>query len=55
MAWETVLLTLLRNSPERLEQLQRITKRGHTTEDYRTLRNHLEQLVREGRLKQFLH
>ena len=30
-------------------------ERGHTTEDYRTLWNHLEQLVREGRLKQFLH
>ena len=29
--------------------------RGHTTEDCRTLRSHLEQLVREGRLKQFLH
>ena len=27
----------------------------HTTEDYRTLRSHLEQLVREERLKQFLH
>ena len=29
--------------------------RGHTTKDCRTLRSHLEQLVREGRLKQFLH
>ena len=29
--------------------------RGHTTEDCRTLRSHLEQLVREGRLKQILH
>ena len=29
--------------------------RGHTTEDCRTLWNHLEQLVREGRLKQFLY
>ena len=28
---------------------------GHTTEDYKTLWNHLEQLVRKGRLKQFLH
>ena len=28
---------------------------GHTTEDCRTLWNHLEQLVREGRLKQFLY
>ena len=26
---------------------------GHTTEDYRTLWNHLKQLVREGRLQQF--
>ena len=25
--------------------------RGHTTEDCRTLKSHLEQLVREGRLK----
>ncbi|XP_075645288.1 uncharacterized protein LOC142616294 [Castanea sativa] len=30
-------------------------ERGHTTEDCRTLWNHLEQLVKEGRLKQFLH
>ena len=29
-------------------------ERGHTTEDCRTLQNHLEQLVRDGRLKQFL-
>ena len=29
--------------------------RGHTTEDCRTLRSHLEQLVKERRLKQFLH
>ncbi|XP_023879290.2 uncharacterized protein LOC111991723 [Quercus suber] len=29
--------------------------RGHTTEDCRTLWIHLEQLVREGRLKQFLN
>ena len=29
--------------------------RGHTTEDCRTLWDHLDQLVREGRLKQFLH
>ncbi|XP_030924799.1 uncharacterized protein LOC115951794 [Quercus lobata] len=29
--------------------------RGHTNKDCRTLRSHLEQLVREGRLKQFLH
>ena len=29
--------------------------RGHTTKDCRTLWNHLEQLVREGRLKQFLY
>ncbi|XP_075675264.1 uncharacterized protein LOC142644565 [Castanea sativa] len=29
--------------------------RGHTTEDCRTLWNHLEQLVKEGRLKQFLY
>ena len=27
----------------------------HTTEDYRTLWNHLKQLVREGRLQQFLY
>ena len=30
-------------------------ERGHTTEDCRTLWNHLEQLVKEGRLEQFLH
>nr|XP_023894889.1 uncharacterized protein LOC112006808 [Quercus suber] len=30
-------------------------ERGHTTEDYRTLWNHLEQLVRDGRLQQFLY
>ncbi|XP_075640475.1 uncharacterized protein LOC142612241 [Castanea sativa] len=29
--------------------------RGHTTEDCRTLWNHLEQLVKEGRLKKFLY
>ena len=29
--------------------------RGHTIEDYRTLKSHLEQLVKKGRLKQFLH
>ena len=28
---------------------------GHTTEDCRSLWNHLDQLVREGKLKQFLH
>ena len=28
---------------------------GHTTEDYRNLWDHLEQLVREGRLKHLLH
>ncbi|XP_075665704.1 uncharacterized protein LOC142635435 [Castanea sativa] len=30
-------------------------ERGHTTENYRTLWNYLEQLVRDGRLKQFLY
>ena len=30
-------------------------KWGHTTEDCRTLWNHLEQLVKEGRLQQFLY
>ena len=30
-------------------------ERGHTTEDCKTLWNHLEQLVKEGSLKQFLH
>ena len=30
-------------------------ERGHTTKDYRTLWNHLEQLVKEGRLQQFLY
>ena len=30
-------------------------ERGHTMEDCRTLWSHLEQLVREGKLKQFLH
>ena len=28
---------------------------GHTTEDCRNLRDHLDQLVREGKLKQLLH
>ena len=28
---------------------------GHTTEDCRNLSDHLEQLVREGKLKQLLH
>ena len=28
---------------------------GHTTEDYRNLWDHLEQLIREGRLKHLLH
>ena len=28
---------------------------GHTTEDYRNLWDHLEQLVREGKLKHLLH
>ncbi|XP_030949800.1 uncharacterized protein LOC115973680 [Quercus lobata] len=28
---------------------------GHTTEDCRTLWNHLEQLVKKGKLQQFLH
>ena len=33
-----------------------ITKSGgHTTEDCKTLWNHLEQLVKEGRLQQFLY
>ena len=30
-------------------------ERGHTIEDYKTLWNHLEQLIREGRLQQFLN
>jgi len=30
-------------------------EQGHTTEDCRTLWNHLEQLVKEGRLKPFLY
>ena len=30
-------------------------KPGHTTEDYRNLRNHLDQLVREGKLRHLLH
>ena len=30
-------------------------RRGHTTKDCRTLWNHLEQLVKEGRLQQFLY
>ena len=29
--------------------------RGHTIEDCRTLWNHLEQLVKEGKLQQFLY
>ena len=28
---------------------------GHTTEDYRNLKNHLEKLVREGKLRHLLH
>ena len=30
-------------------------EQGHTIKDYRTLWSHLEQLVREGKLKQFLY
>ena len=30
-------------------------KQGHTTEDCKTLWNHLKQLLREGRLQQFLY
>ena len=30
-------------------------ERGHKTEDYRILWSHLEQLIREGKLKQFLY
>ena len=30
-------------------------ERGHTTEDCRTLWNHLKQLVKDGRLQQFLY
>ena len=30
-------------------------ERGHITEDCRTLWNHLEQLVRKGRLQQYLY
>ena len=30
-------------------------ERGHTNQDCKTLWNHLEQLVRDGRLKQFLY
>ena len=30
-------------------------ERGHTIKDYQTLWNHLEQLVKEGRLQQFLY
>ncbi|XP_050249689.1 uncharacterized protein LOC126696954 [Quercus robur] len=30
-------------------------EKGHTTEDCRTLWNHLEQLVKEGKLQQFLY
>ncbi|XP_075670482.1 uncharacterized protein LOC142640303 [Castanea sativa] len=29
--------------------------KGHTMEDYRTLRDHLNQLVKAGKLNQFLH
>ena len=28
---------------------------GHTTKDYKNLRNHLDQLVREGKLRHLLH
>ena len=30
-------------------------ERGHTTDDCRTLWNHLDQLVRDGKLQQFLY
>ncbi|XP_050280536.1 uncharacterized protein LOC126721528 [Quercus robur] len=30
-------------------------ERGHITEDYKTLLDHLDQLVKAGKLKQFLH
>ena len=30
-------------------------EKGHTIEDCRTLRNHLGQLVKVGKLRQFLH
>ena len=30
-------------------------EQGHTTEDCKTLWNHLKQLVKDGKLKQFLH
>ena len=30
-------------------------EKGHTTEDCRTLRDHLDQLVKAGKLSQFLH
>ena len=48
----------MRGDPMRCNQslhCQYHQERGHTTEDYRTLWNHLEQLVRDGRLKQFLY
>ena len=28
---------------------------GHTTKEYRNLRNHLDQLVRKGKLRHLLH
>ena len=33
----------------------KVTRMSHTTKDYRALWNHLEQLVRDGRLQQFLY
>ena len=29
--------------------------KGHTTEDYRTLRDYLDQLMKARKLKQFMH
>ena len=48
----------MRGDPMRCNQslhCQYHQERGHTTEDYRTLWNHLEQLVRDGRLQHFLY
>ena len=35
--------------------LEKIKNHGHTTKDCRSLWDHLDQLVREGKLKQLLH
>ncbi|XP_050241279.1 uncharacterized protein LOC126690198 [Quercus robur] len=42
-------------APQEVNTVFREPDRGHTTEDCQTLWNHLEQLVKEGKLQQFLY